>query len=70
MGIISEIGNHRVKRSETWDSGVLMEHLWDTFDHHSRSFCGHSVPETFFRKYYFHNAATSTLMILSQSNLL
>ncbi len=26
-----EMANRRAKRSEIWDSGVLVEHIWDTF---------------------------------------
>ena len=27
-----EMTNRRAKRSEIWDSAVLTEHIWDTFD--------------------------------------
>ncbi len=27
-----EMANHRAKLSKIWDSGILVDHIWDNFD--------------------------------------
>ena len=35
---ILEMAGHRAKRSDIWDSGVLVEYIWDTYDSLSVTF--------------------------------
>ncbi len=60
----------REKRSEICYSGVLVEHIWDTFDLVMLKANFGSVGalnRDFFRKYNFYNAASSTLVTFQSS---
>ena len=60
------MANHRAKMSESWDSEVIVEHIWGTFDLISfKVIWGHSGHLQFFLKYAFRKAASSTLMVFS-----
>ncbi len=63
--------NCRAKRSEIRDSGVLVEYVWVIFDLTAFKVIWGSIGTLeIFRKYDFQIAASSTLMILLQPNVL
>ena len=58
------MANGRAKWSEIWDSWVLVEHVWRTFDlAEFNVICGSFGALASFQKYNFQNAASSTLMM-------
>ncbi len=66
---ILEMANLRVKWRESWDLGVLVEHVCGTFDSAVvKVIWGAFDALAIFRKYDVQNAASSTLIILFESN--
>ena len=64
---ILEMANCRVKWSEIWDSGVLMERVWGIFDLAAFKVIQGSLGAlTIFWGYYFQIAASSTVLIVCQ----
>ncbi len=67
---ILEMASGRAKRSEIWDSVVLEEHVWGTFDLAAFTVIwGSFDSRVIFLKYDFQNVASSTF-VLFQPNFL
>ncbi len=65
------MANGRAKLSVIWDPGVLVEHVWRTFNFATfKVISGSFGALAIFLKYDFLNDAASILMILFQRNFL